>query len=123
MTTTLVRWMAGTALWRGLLLVAMLAMLVLCLAPASAPLPTTGWDKGNHALGFAVLALLAHRAWTGRTLMVLSGLLAYAALIEILQSFTPDRSAEWGDLWASGIGLLIGEVLARGMWHRIPARS
>lgn len=123
MTTTLARLMAGSALWRGLLLVAMLAMLVLCLAPASAPLPSTGWDKGNHALGFAVLALLAHRAWPGRTLTVLSGLLAYAALIEILQSFTPDRFAEWGDLWASGVGLLVGEVLARGMWHRIPVRS
>jgi len=121
--TALARLMAGSSLWRWLLLVAMLAMLVLCLAPASAPLPSIGWDKGNHALGFAVLALLAHRAWAGRTVTVLSGLLAYAGLIEVLQSFTPDRFAEWGDIWASGIGLLVGEVVARAIWHGIPRRS
>jgi len=118
----LARLMAGASLWRWLLFAAMLTMLVLCLAPASAPLPSTGWDKGNHALGFAVLALLAHRAWLGRTVPVLSGLLAYAGLIEVLQSFTPDRFAEWGDIAASGVGLLIGEALARWIWRRIPGR-
>ena len=117
------RLMAGTALWRGLLLAAMLGMLVLCLAPASSALPSIGWDKGNHALGFAVLAVLSHRAWPGRALMALPGLLAYAGLIEVLQSFTPDRFAEWGDIGASGVGLLIGEVLARLVWHRLPRRS
>lgn len=121
--TALGRLMAGTALWRGLLLAAMLAMLVLCLAPASPALPSTGWDKGNHAFGFVVLAVLSHRAWPGRTLIALPGLLAYAGLIEILQSFTPDRFAEWGDIGASGVGLLIGEVLARGIWHWLTPRS
>jgi VanZ family protein len=121
--TTPDRLAAGTALWRSLLLVTMLALLALSLMPPSPQMPSTGWDKSNHALGFAVLALLAHRAWPGRTLLVLSALLSYGALIEILQSFTPDRFAEWGDLLASGIGLLIGEVLARMIWRRRSQRS
>lgn len=43
---------------------------------------------------------------------MLLGLLAYGGLIEVLQSFTPDRMAEWGDLLADGVGLLIGEACA-----------
>lgn len=89
------------------------AILVLSLAPPSTPMPTTGWDKSNHVLAFATLAFFAHQAWPGRISLVMPSLLAYGALIEVLQSFTPDRYAEWSDLWADGLGLLIGEVFAR----------
>ena len=47
-------------------------------------------------------------AFRGRTLAVLLGLLVYGGLIEILQSLTTYRMAEWGDLWADGVGLLLG---------------
>nr|WP_225612714.1 VanZ family protein [Variovorax sp. VRV01] len=102
----------GAAVWRWLLALAMLALLVLSLAPLSADLPTTGWDKGNHALGFAVLGLLGQWAWPGRTAIVLTALLAYGGLIELLQSFTPDRVAEAADLLADWVGLLLGAGLA-----------
>lgn len=102
----------GAAVWRWLLALAMLALLVLSLAPSSLALPTTGWDKGNHALGFAVLGLLGQWAWPGRTAIVLTALLAYGGLIELLQSFTPDRSAEAVDLLADWVGLLLGAGLA-----------
>lgn len=103
---------AHVILWRWLLASAMLALLVLSLMPASLSVPGTGWDKSNHALGFAVLAFLAYWAWRGHILLSLLGLLGYGALIEVLQSLTPDRMAEWSDLWADGVGLLIGAVLA-----------
>ncbi|MBT2334936.1 VanZ family protein [Variovorax paradoxus] len=92
----------------------MLALLVLSLAPSSvaAALPTTGWDKSNHALGFAVLGLLGQLAWPGRTAVVLTVLLAYGGLIELLQSLTPDRVAEATDLLADWVGLLLGAGLA-----------
>ena len=99
-------------IWRGLLALAMLALLVLSLVPATTPLPSTGWDKTNHLLGFATLAFLGQRAFPGRSLAVFCGLMAYGGLIEILQSLTPDRAAEFGDLLADGIGLLIGMAVA-----------
>jgi VanZ family protein len=90
----------------------MAAILVLSLLPLSQPLPTTGWDKSNHMLGFAALAFLSHWAWPGRTVHALAVLLAYGGLIEVLQSFTPDRSADIADLFADGIGLAIGAGVA-----------
>ena len=89
----------------------MAAILVLSLMPPSPEMPTTGWDKSNHVLGFATLGLLSHGSWPGRRMAALAGLLAYGALIEILQSLTPTRSAEFGDLVADGIGLAAGAVL------------
>ena len=81
-------------------------------------MPSTGWDKSNHLLAFSVMALLGRRAYPGRTLAVLSSLLAYGALIEVLQSFTINRFAEWQDLVADAAGLALGwgaQQLARVM--------
>lgn len=97
--------------WRWLLVFAMLTLMVLSLMTPSADLPSTGWDKGNHMLGFALLAALGHFAWPGVRWPVLLGLLAYGGLIEVLQSFTPARFAEFNDLVADGVGLLAGEAL------------
>lgn len=96
----------------------MLALLVLSLMPPSPEMPTTGWDKSNHALGFGLLALLGHAAGPRSRRKMLLGLLAYGGLIEVLQSFTPDRMAEWGDLLADGVGLLIGEACALLLMRR-----
>ena len=74
--------------------------------------PTTGWDKTNHLLGFAVLGVLGCLAYSRHVGRVMLGLMAYGGLIEILQSFTPNRFAEWGDLLADALGLAIGWVLA-----------
>jgi len=114
---------AHVILWRWLLAIAMLALLVLSLMPASLSPPSTGWDKGNHALGFAVLAFLAHGAWPARMPETLLALLGYGGLIEVLQSLTPDRLAEWGDLWADGVGLLSGAVLASMVQRLATLRS
>ncbi|MGJ7575232.1 VanZ family protein [Variovorax sp. RB2P76] len=116
----LVQLAAKAALWRWLLLVAMLVLLVLCLVHVPPQVPNTGWDKSNHALAFAVLAFFGNRAWPGRSVLVLLGLLAYGGLIEVLQSFTPSRFAEWSDLLADGVGLLLGEAVARLVWRLVP---
>lgn len=112
-SSTPVAWpLPGASPWRWLLVAAMVALLVLSLLPPSADLPSTGWDKTNHVLGFAALGWLGHRSWPGRLRATLVGLLAYGVLIEGLQSLTPDRSAEFADVIADGIGLALGAALS-----------
>ena len=98
--------------WRvGVFGASALAVLVLSLISVGPEMPTTGWDKTNHLLGFGVLAVLGLRAWPRRTLRVALGLMVFGALIEGLQALTTHRSAEWGDWLADLLGLLLGAVL------------
>jgi VanZ family protein len=113
----------GSSLWRWLLALAMLAILVLSLLPPSPMLAGTGWDKSNHMLGFGTLALLGHLGWPRHVVVVLAALLAYGGLIEVLQSFTPDRAAEWLDLVADGVGLAVGHVVGRLVVHGLKRRT
>jgi len=91
----------------------MACVLALCLMPPAQHLPSTGWDKANHALAFAVLAVLGLAAYRTRAARMLLGLLAFGALIELLQSLTGYRAAEWLDLVADGAGVAAGWQLAR----------
>ena len=102
-----------SALWMWAFGSVALVVLVLAFMPTVPQLPTTGWDKANHLLAFAVLAWLGSHAYPQRLASVLSGLLAYGALIEILQSFTSYRFADWHDLLADGVGLLLGWLFTR----------
>lgn len=86
------------------------AILVLSLLPQGVPMPSTGWDKANHALAFGTLAVLGCLAWPTRRWKVLAGLLAYGVVIELLQALTPDRSAEALDVLADSIGLLVSQA-------------
>jgi VanZ family protein len=86
----------------------LLAILALALMPVPDYLPSTGWDKANHALAFAVLAMLGCWSYPGRAAAVLLGLFAYGGLIELLQALVPYRTAESLDLLADGVGLLVG---------------
>lgn len=88
-------------------------VLILSLLPLGPEAPSLGWDKANHMTAFALLALLGCRAYPAHVATVLVGLLAFGGLIEILQSFTGYRSAEWGDLLADALGLPLGWVIAR----------
>ncbi|WP_432259958.1 VanZ family protein [Cupriavidus sp. TMH.W2] len=97
--------------WRLLFWGCAAAVLVLSLLPPSQPLPTTGWDKANHMLAFAVLGVLGRRAYAGHGWAVWLGLLAYGGLIELLQGQTGYRDADWLDLLADCIGLAAGMAL------------
>lgn len=96
----------------------MAAVLALCLMPPAQHLPSTGWDKANHALAFAVLAVLGLAAYCGRTARVLLGLLAFGGAIEVLQSLTGYRTAEWLDLLADAAGIAAGWQLAHWLGTR-----
>lgn len=94
-----------SGLWLWAFVGCVLAVLVLAVIPSPPRVFTTGWDKSNHLLAFAVMAWLGCQAFPRRVAIIL---LAYGALIEILQSFTPTRSAEWLDLLADCLGILLG---------------
>lgn len=100
-------------IWRLALAIALGVVTALSLLPLGPDAPTTGWDKTNHLLAFAVLAILAGLAWPARIGAAMTALLAYGGLIELLQSFTGYRSAEWADWLADALGLLLGWYLLR----------
>jgi VanZ family protein len=91
----------------------LLVGLVVALLPPQTLVPPTGWDKANHAIAFAVFAVLGCVSYPARTAGVLLGLLAYGALIELLQGLTTYRSAEALDVLADGVGLALGWTLMR----------
>lgn len=101
---------------------AAVAIGILALLPATMPLPSTGWDKANHALAFTVLGWLGVTCWPSNALRVLVALAAYGGAIEIAQMFTETRTAEWAD-WAVDLaGLALAAVVTR-TWRPPPARE
>lgn len=93
--------------------VSLVVVMALALAPPQVPVPTTGWDKANHALTFAALALLGFASYPRHKEAVLVALLAYGGMIELLQGLTVYRTAEWLDWGADSVGLFLGSMLTR----------
>ena len=80
-------------------------------------------DEQSTDLGSAVLVLSgrglgALMAYPKRPAILLASLLAYCGMIEVLQSFTPDRMAEWADLLADALGLAVGWGVMRLVSHK-----
>jgi len=99
------------AAWLAAFWLATIAVGVLALVPATMPLPSTGWDKANHALAFAVLALLGTACWPRSAIRVLVALALYGGAIEIAQTFTETRMGEWLDWCADLAGLAVAVAM------------
>jgi VanZ family protein len=109
-------WLAPLArrLWRLLLLALVLAVCWLAFSPAPPRSADTGWDKANHALAFAVLAVNAELAFwplPRRRLLSALALLAFGGFIELVQTQIATRTGEWLDLLADGCGIALGLLL------------
>jgi len=80
-------------------------------------------DKAMHGVGYAVLsftsaeALAVLRWGPSPPLGALGYALAHGATLEALQSYTPRRRAQWGDLLADAVGALLG-VTGWWLWRR-----
>lgn len=105
--------MLTNRIWRQAFWAAAAAVLALSLAPTGAELPSTGWDKSNHFVGFVALAVLGLKGYRGHGARLFAGLLLFGGLIEWLQSLTGYRLGEWGDWIADGVGALAGFGLHR----------
>lgn len=110
----------SAAAWRRLFWLAVVAGVVLALMPAAQD--AEHWfahsDKVKHALSFAVLVGLGWRGGFRSMLRLTLGLLVLGASIEVAQSFTPTRSAEWGDLLADAVGIAVGVGWVRWIERR-----
>lgn len=102
---------------RYLLLIFWLAVVavgVFSLAPDTSRMPTTGWDKSNHALAFLVLGYLGSLCWPAVAPRVVVALAAYGAAIEVAQAtLTTTHVGDWKDWVADLVGLLLAVLYIR----------
>lgn len=95
-------------LFRFLFVLALLASFWLALMPAPDTVQLVSWqDKIEHALLFAVLALLGLAGWPQRPLALAAGLLLFGAAMEWAQSLTGFRVGDPLDWLADAVGLLV----------------
>jgi VanZ family protein len=105
----------ATRAWQILLVLLIVVVSLLALTPRPPTHADFGWDKANHLLAFAALALAARLGYPAPRAARLLGpmaLLAFGGLIELLQLLVPERSGEWLDLLADGVGIVCGAIIA-----------
>lgn len=76
---------------------------------SSLPLALLFWDKAQHGLAFALLALVGCLAFPRFLPAVLLGLILHGAIIEVVQSLL--QLGRYGDVYdslADTLGVLIG---------------
>ena len=111
--TPVPRWLTPSARrgWQGGLALLVLTVCWLAFSPAPPVQVNTGWDKTNHLLAFATLAMVAEAAFwhvPRRRWRNTAALLAFGLFIEAVQSQIPQRSGEWPDLLADALGMALG---------------
>lgn len=107
----LLRWLLTAGFWALLLAITTLSLLPVAYLP---PQAFSIWDKAQHALAFAALAVAALLAYPRHPGRVLLGLLLYGGAIELAQAATGWRYGEWSDWLADAVGLAAGALLAWG---------
>jgi VanZ family protein len=97
----------------GWVLIVLLATGVALMPTDQMPQAIQFWDKAQHTLAYAGLALTGLWAIPRRPRLVLGGLALHGALVEVLQAtLTTTRQGEWSDWLADVLGLLLAWALA-----------
>ncbi len=105
-------------LWRVLFWTALGGSYVLSILPGDVVAPLFHWsDKLNHAGAFLVLGFLLRMGWRIPYVQAFAVLVAYGGFIEISQLFAVHRSAEWADLAADTVGVVLGLKLYRLLYR------
>ncbi|QSP95299.1 VanZ family protein [Marinobacter salinisoli] len=96
-------------LWRGALLISLLAIAVLATTSKPFVLPLPGHDKLTHLLAFLELTILIRLAWPGANPLVYAPVvLAFGLAIEAAQIALPYRVFSAEDLLAGAAGVALG---------------
>ena len=92
--------------------IGLVAVIALSLLPQET-LPETGtWDKFNHALAYAVLAVSGGIGYKGLRSLLMAGLglVVLGAGLELAQSVTPGRDGSIADAVANLVGVALGSL-------------
>ena len=112
-------------LWLGLWIVAIVALIVICLVPLDSlpPLPANS-DKLEHLFGYFVLSAAAVQLFANRRALSLAavGLIVLGIGVEIAQGYTAYRSADPADALANTLGVLLGMVTTLTPWRDLLLR-
>lgn len=90
--------------WRAAFVAALVAALYFALRPAQGGAWFPHADKLEHAFAFAALAAVGWRAGVRPAGLLLGFLVVFGLGIEVAQSFTVTRQAEFADLLADAMG-------------------
>ena len=92
-------------------------------------------DKGVHFIEYGILGLLISHALVGtyprvsaprRAVLAFLGTILWGMLDEIHQAYVPGRNADIVDVWADGLGAIMGTLVFfayRGIRHGLSARA
>lgn len=108
--------------WQLASVILLLLVLIAALMPAavwfwSDKIRVADWlrhvDKWAHGMTFAILAVWFSGLYSRSAYWrVAVGLLAFGVLIEVLQGLVRYRMAEWHDIGADALGIVIGLLIA-----------
>lgn len=97
-------------------LILMFLIASLSLSPLSELPSVPGSDKAHHFIAYAALAFPLSVARPRLWLWGLLGFFGFSGAIELVQPYV-NRYGEWADLFANGIGLLMGATAAHVMLY------
>lgn len=109
------------AYWLACTLALLAAITALSLIPMAELPPAPGSDKLHHLIAYAALAVPVSLGRPRYWWLILLSIVAYSALIEVLQPYV-NRYGEWLDLAANSAGILGGLVIAELLIRSFPAR-
>ncbi len=108
--------------WRGLLALLLAVVCYFAFVPRPPGLHFDNADKLQHMAAFVCLsacAALSLRPGHSRLFSAGLAMLAFGLLIELVQFYIPERSADWQDVLADAVGIAAGlatVALARRVW-------
>lgn len=100
-------------LWQGVAYVLLAVILIASLLPVE-HLPKNN-DKVSHFLSYGILSaywcLVFHALEFKKKINIALGLIVFGGIIELLQGASGYRYAEWADVWANSLGVIVAMLV------------
>lgn len=106
--------------WAGIIVLAVVSVVPRDVLP---PLGFNMWDKFQHILAYAILSFFGGMAYPGKKcfIVIFLGLVVLGGVLEVIQSFVPNREARIADTVANTIGAVTGLFITQYLRNsRVP---